>query len=157
MGDILSQLAQLFVHSIPTLIFVFVLLVILDRWFFRPLTAVLKQREEATVGALNRAREQAAVAEAKAREYEAALQTARLETYRLREMDRREALAEHDGVIRRAREQAEAWLKQAQADLAAQVIAAKQELGKASQSLALEIASAVLGKDLFDDRKGVTN
>ena len=76
MGDILSQLSHLLVQSLPTVVFVFLLTVVLDWLFFKPLTGVLKQREEATVGALARAREQAAAAEAKAREYEAALQAA---------------------------------------------------------------------------------
>src|SRR2546422_11557440 len=85
MGDILSQLSPLLVQSLPTVVLVFLLMVILDWLFFKPLTRVLGQREEATAGALARAREQAAAAEAKAREYEAALQAARQEVYRLQE------------------------------------------------------------------------
>ena len=92
MGDILNQLEQLFLQSIPTVIFVFFLLVILDWLFFRPLTRVLREREEATVGALARAREQSAAAEDKAREYEAAFQAARQEVYRQREAERKAAL-----------------------------------------------------------------
>jgi len=72
MGQTLSQLAQLFIQTIPTVIFVFVLYVILRRFFFGPLTAVLKKREEETQGAVARAHEQAAAAEEKARQYEAA-------------------------------------------------------------------------------------
>ena len=49
----------------------------------------MKQREELTVGALARAREQAAAAETKTREYEEAFQAARQEVYRQREEDRR--------------------------------------------------------------------
>ena len=60
MGGVLSQLAQLFVQTIPTVVLVFVLYVILSRFLFRPLTAVLKKREEGTQGAMARAREQAA-------------------------------------------------------------------------------------------------
>src|SRR5207247_10774395 len=97
MGDILSQLSHLLVQSLPTVVFVFLLTVVLDWLFFKPLTGVLKQREEATVGALARAREQAAAAEAKAREYEAALQAARQEVYRLQEADRRAAASGQAG------------------------------------------------------------
>ena len=64
-------------------------MLILDRFFFRPLTAVLKKREEETTGAMARAREQTAAAEEKARQYEAAFQAARQEVYRQREADRR--------------------------------------------------------------------
>jgi F0F1-type ATP synthase membrane subunit b/b' len=68
MNEILRQLGQLFVRSFPTVVFVFFLLVVLDRLFFRPMLEVLKKREEATRGALEKAREQAAAAEAKAQE-----------------------------------------------------------------------------------------
>ncbi len=60
MGDTFRQLGHLFLQTVPTVVFVFLLFVILDRIFFRPLTAVLKRREESTLGALARAREQAA-------------------------------------------------------------------------------------------------
>ena len=99
MGDILHQLGQLFLQSIPTVVFVFFLLVILDWLFFRPLTQVLRKREDATVGALARAREQSAAAQDKAREYEAAFQAARQEVYRQREEDRKAALQEITEVV----------------------------------------------------------
>ncbi len=145
MGEILNVIGQLFVQSIPTVIFVFLLLVILDRWFFRPLTAILKQREEATLGALARARAQAAQAEAKWRQYEAAFQTARQELYRLREADRRASLNERETALKKARQEAESRLKDAHADLAMQIEGAKQELQRTSRSLGLEIAETVLG------------
>ena len=102
MGEILSQLAQLFIQTIPTVIFVFVLYVILSRFFFGPLTAVLKKREEETTGAMARAREQAAAAEEKARQYEAAFQAARQEIYRQREADRRAILEDREATLKRA-------------------------------------------------------
>ncbi len=145
MGEILNVIGQLFVQSIPTVIFVFLLLVILDRWFFRPLTAILKQREEATLGALAHAREQAAQAEAKWRQYEAAFQTARQELYRLREADRRASLNERESALKKARQEAESRLKDAHADLAIEIEEAKQELQRTSRLLGLEIAETVLG------------
>ena len=77
MGDTFHQLGQLFLETIPTVVLVFLLFVILDRILFRPLIAVMKQREELTVGAIARAREQGAAVETKTREYEAAFQAAR--------------------------------------------------------------------------------
>ena len=68
MGVIFDQLGHLFLQAIPTVILIFVLFVILDRMFFRPLIGVMKQREELTVGALARAREQASAAATKTRE-----------------------------------------------------------------------------------------
>jgi len=110
MGETLSQLAQLFIQAIPTVIFVFVLYVILSRFFFGPLTAVLKKREEETTGAMARAREQTAAAEEKARQYEAAFQAARQETYRLREAAGRSILEDREATLKGAHQQSGALL-----------------------------------------------
>lgn len=127
------------------MIFIFLLLLILERWFFGPFTALLKQRQEATVGALERARAQVAQAETKAREYETALREARQELYRQREADRREALGERESALQKARQDAEALLKRARAELAAQMETAKRELERTSPSLAQGIVEAVVG------------
>ncbi len=145
MEAIFSQLGHLFLRSTPTVILVFALFVILDRIFFRPLGAVMKQREESTVGALARSREQAAAAEAKAREYETAIQAARQEVYRQREADRRQNLAQRDEALRKGREQADALIRDGQADLARQVTQTKAALDAASQSLAEDISQSLLG------------
>ena len=145
MGDILSQLAQLFIQTIPTVIFVFVLYVILGRFFFRPLTAVLKKREEETQGAMARAHEQAAAAEQKARQYEAAFQAARQETYRQREAARRTILADREATLTRARQQSETLASEAQASLAAEVAQSKMELQSTCQTLGQDIAETILG------------
>lgn len=154
MGAILSQLGHLFVQSIPTVVFVFLLLVILSRIFFRPLIAVLKQREAMTTGALARAREQTAEAEAKTREYELAFQTARQEVYRQREADRQAGLKEREVTLQKAREQADVLVRDAQLDLTAQVEAAKRELAPSSKSMASEIMEAVLGNGPSADNRG---
>ncbi len=144
MAQTLSQLGHLFVQTIPTVLFVFVLFLILERWFFLPVTEVLKRREEQTTGALARAREQVATAEAKAKEYEAALQAARQEIYRQREAARRATLEEREDLLKKARGQSEVLLREAQATLAMEVEGAKRELQKASQALGQEIAQVVL-------------
>ena len=144
MGDILNQVGRLFLESIPTVVFVFFLLVILDWLFFRPLTQVLRKREDATVGALARAREQSAAAQDKAREYEAAFQAARQEAYRQREEERKAALHERETTLQTAREHSEVWRQGAQATLRKDVEAVKQELQTACRSLAQEITEVVL-------------
>jgi F-type H+-transporting ATPase subunit b len=147
MSEILSQLEHLFLQAVPTVVFVFLLFVILERIFFRPLLSALKQREEATVGALTRAREQAAAAEAKAREYEEAFQAARQEVYRQREADRRASLAERDATLQKAHDLAEVLIREAQAQLAQEVASAKAELEAACRPLAQEISERLVGPD----------
>jgi F0F1-type ATP synthase membrane subunit b/b' len=145
MGDILSQLGHLLLQSTPTVILVFLLLVILDRLLFRRLTEVLEEREAKTLGALARAREQAAAAETRSREYEAAFQTVRQEVYRQREAERRDALREREQMLKEARRRAESRLVEAQARLSAEVEAVKADLQGACQSLAMEITEILLG------------
>jgi len=146
MGETFRQLGHLFAQSIPTVIFVFLLGVILDRLFFRPLDAVLKQREEETLGAFDRARELSAAADAKAKEYEAEFQAARQEVYRLRESDRRSGLQEREEMLSGARARAESALKDAQAALHAEAESVKQQLTGITRSLAVEVTRTVLGE-----------
>jgi F-type H+-transporting ATPase subunit b len=148
MGGILSTLADLFISTIPTVIFVFVLFIIFTRFLFRPLTAVMKKREEETTGAMARARDQAAGAEEKTRQYEAAFQAARQEVYRQREAARRAMLEDRQAAIDRARQQSETLIKETQAGLAVEVAKSQKELLANCQSLGQEIASTVLGAPL---------
>ena len=146
MGETFRQLGHLFAQSIPTVIFVFLLGVILDRLFFRPLDAVLKQREEETLGAFDRASELSAAADAKAKEYEAEFQAARQEVYRRRESDRRTGLQEREEMLSGARARAESALKDAQAALHAEAESVKQQLTGITRSLALEVTRTALGE-----------
>lgn len=144
MGDTFHQLGQLFLQTVPTVFLLFLLFLILDRILFRPLTAVMKQREEMTVGALARAREQAAAAETRTRVYEEAFQAARQEVYRQREEDRRSNLEQRDAALRQARGQAESLTHEAQVELAGEVARAKAELDGACQPLAEVISQNLL-------------
>jgi len=145
MAAVLSKLTQLFIQTIPTVIFVSLLYVILRRFFFGPLTAVLKKREEETQGAIAHAHAQAAAADEKVRQYEAAFQAARQETYRDREAAGRSVRQDREATLKRARQQSESIVSEAQAGLAAEVARSKQELQSLCQPLAEEIAATVLG------------
>jgi F-type H+-transporting ATPase subunit b len=148
MTEVSGLLRQLYIHSIPTAIFVIVLFLILDRLFFRPITEVMRKRADATVGALEWARKQTNEAEAKSREYAAALHAARVELYSVRQDDRQKALAERESALKAARERGDGLVKEAQASIAAEAAAAKEQLTGASQSLALEITERILGEGL---------
>jgi F-type H+-transporting ATPase subunit b len=146
MTEVLGLLKQLYIHSIPTIIFVIVLFIILDRLFFRPIAEVVKKRRAATVGALEGARKQAAEAEAKAREYEGAIHAARLQIYSARQDDRQRTLAKRDESLKAARERADRLVKEAQGSIAAEAAAAKEQLAASSESLARQITERILGE-----------
>jgi F0F1-type ATP synthase membrane subunit b/b' len=154
MGEMFRQLGHLFLQTVPTVLFVFLLFVILDRIFFRPLSAVLKRREELTLGALVRAGEHAAAAESKTREYEAAFQAARQEVYRQQEAERGSSLAEREAAVQNAREKAEAMIREAQAQLAGEVARVKVELDSACRLLAEEISQGLVGPDALTGEGG---
>ena len=145
MEEILRQVGHTFVQAVPTVVFVAVLVLILERLFFRPITAVLKARQDATEGAQEQARGRLELVEARGKEYDLAWQKARQEVYRQREADRRNVLATREALIRQAREQADSLVREAQSSLAAQAERARAELGTANLALAEEIAGAVLG------------
>lgn len=144
MGNIGQELAQAFVQAIPTVVFVALLLFILRRIFFRPLAATMKARDEQSKGAVTRAKERAAQADARATEYEALWLKARQEIYSQREAERREAVAARDEVVRQARAKAEATVKAAQADLAAEAEQARRDLTQSGTALADQIAGVIL-------------
>ncbi|MGH9469109.1 MAG: hypothetical protein ACRD1N_02050 [Terriglobia bacterium] len=144
MGDTLKLLQYDFLSSIPTAIIVIILLVILERIFFRPIAEVTKRRAEASTGAQEFAREQIAAAAAKSKEYDDALRAARLAVYNSREQERRNALTERDAALKTARERAEGLVKKAQAAVAAEVASAKEQLAASSQALAAEITGRIL-------------
>jgi len=148
MGGILSILANLFASTVPTVIFVFLLFVIFNQFLYKPLSAVMKKREEETTGAMARAREQAALAEEKTRQHDATFQAARQEVYRQREAARRSMLEDRQAALDKAREQSEALTREAAAGLAAEVAQSKKELLADCQSLGRQVASTVLGTPL---------
>ena len=145
MTDAFRLIGLLFIRSIPTVFFVIIVLVILDRLFFRPLMAVTTSRAGKTVGALEKARQQMNGAEARLLQYESALQAARVEIYRQRQTEHQSALKQHEEAIRVARERAEAMMKDAQAAVEAEVDVAKRQLALSCGVLAGEIAKKILG------------
>ncbi|MGH9345619.1 MAG: ATP synthase F0 subunit B [Terriglobia bacterium] len=144
MSDAFRLVGLLFVRSVPTVIFVIILLATLDRLFFHPIADVIKKRAESTVGALARAREQVREAEAKSRQYESALQAARAETFKQRQAEHQKALEEQDRALRAARERSEGIVKEAQTALVREVELARQQLQISGHALAQEIADKIL-------------
>lgn len=143
MGQIASQLGQLLVQSIPTIVFVLFLVVFLNRLFFKPLSRTLDARAKATSGALAEARQQAERADATFAEYEKAIQAARQEIYQHRDEVRREALSKRDSRIQDARSRADSMVNEAQASLEKETALAKLELRTATDSLAVEVTNAL--------------
>lgn len=154
MGEIASQLGQLLVQSIPTIVFVLFLVAFLNRLFFKPLSRTLDVRAKATSGALADAREQAERAEARFAEYEKAILDARQKIYQHREDVRRGALGQRDSRIHDARNRADSMVNEAQASLEKEAALAKVELQAAVDSLAVEVTDGLFAPRLSRSGQG---
>src|SRR5277367_5711111 len=120
MDQILKQLGDLMVGSIPTAI-LFILLVVAYRFLlYGPLTRTLAERRERTQGAVEKAADAIAAADAKSQEYEARLRAARGEIFRHREQLIRQWNIERDNALASARLAAQERVRVAETALKAQ-------------------------------------
>lgn len=126
--------------------FVLLLTLIMDRLFFRPLLAVMKQREDAVGSAKALADQAAAEARRATEEFDRQTANARADVYRQMDELRRSALDDRAALVDATRKEAEATLAQARADLASDVAAARATLDKDADALAANAAAQILGR-----------
>src|SRR5712692_1659627 len=142
--EILHQLGELFLQSVPTIIIVFLFYLVLRLTFFQPLDRVLTERRARTEGARRAAESAQAAAQEKQRAYQDALQKARSEIYAEQEAARRAVLDERAGLIRTTRTRSSETIRTAKEKIGADLAAARTALEADAQSLAGEIARAIL-------------
>jgi F-type H+-transporting ATPase subunit b len=144
MDRILHQLGDLLVGSVPTAI-IFVLLVVAYRFLlYAPLTRTLAERRERTHGAIEKAVDAIAAADAKSQEYEAKLRAARAEIFRHREQMIQHWNVERDRALSSARLAAQERVRAAEATLKAQAEEARKEIEASTEQLAAQILQAIL-------------
>jgi F-type H+-transporting ATPase subunit b len=144
MEETLHQLGGILLRAIPTFIIVVLLHFYLKFVFFKPLQKVLRRRYEATEGARKLAGASLLKASEKAAEYEAALRSARADTYKELEQLRRQLQDDRAAGVKEARARAEAALTQAKSALAAEVVGLKKDLEAETGALADRIAGKLL-------------
>jgi F-type H+-transporting ATPase subunit b len=144
MDELLRQLGDLALGSVPTLI-LFVLLVLGYRFIlFRPLMKTRAERRERTAGALEKSHLAVVQADVRAQEYEAKLRAARAEIFRGREQRMQLLNAERESAMAAARLVAQQRVQTAQAALAAQSAEAKKQIEASASQLAAQVIAAVL-------------
>src|SRR6202043_2100845 len=112
--------------------------------YFKPFQKMLAARYEATEGARKAAEESLARANAKAAEFDAALQRARQEIYSEQEQYLKKLHDQQVAEAEAARRAAEERVSQARQQLAAEAAAARESLAAQSDMLASQIAEAIL-------------
>jgi|SRR5580704_3888003 F-type H+-transporting ATPase subunit b len=144
MDQTLRQVGELLLGSVPTIIFMVLLYGLYSLLVHKPLTKVLDERRSKTEGAIEKARADVAVAEARTAEYEQRLREARLAVFKSQEARRQQVLQARTAVAAEARTKAQAQVEQARADLERDKIAAQERLQAESGRIAAEIIRVVL-------------
>jgi F-type H+-transporting ATPase subunit b len=144
MDELLRQLGELVLGSVPTMLIFLVLVGAYIALVYRPLRRTLAERRARTEGAVQQAHAMIAAADAKAQEYEARLRAARLEIFARREKQVQEWNAARDAAIASAREDAHRKVVAARAALAAQAEAARASLESSIDQLSTAILGVIL-------------
>lgn len=144
MDELLRQLGDLALGSIPTLI-LFIVLVLAYRFvLYGPLMRIRAERRERTAGAIEKARLAIGSADVRAQEYAARLRAARAELLRRREQRIQEWNAERERAVAAVRVAAQERVRTAQLALAAQSADARKQIEASAGELAAQIMTAVL-------------
>lgn len=144
MNQLLTQIGDLVLGSIPTLI-LFILLVLGYRFIlYGRLMAVREDRRERTAGAQEKARLAMAQADLRSQEYEARLRAARADLMRRREQRVQQWNAEREQALAAARVAAQEKTRAAQQALAAQTAEARRQIEVSAPELATRVLAAVL-------------
>jgi F-type H+-transporting ATPase subunit b len=144
MDELLRQLADLAVGSIPTLI-LFTLLVLAYRFIlYGKLMEVRAERRERTAGAFEKSRLAIAQADVRSQEYEARLRAARAEIFRGREQRIQQWNVQREAALAAARQVAQQRVQAAQEALATQGAEARRQIEASASQLAAQVVAAVL-------------
>src|SRR4029077_5205950 len=100
---IVLQLGELFLGAVPTVLLILIFYFILKSLFFKPLLAVMAEREARSIGAQKAAEAAQSAAAEKIKQYQDALKQARAKLYAEQEAARKKLLDERAVVLKDAR------------------------------------------------------
>ena len=144
MDETLRQLGELLLGAVPTVILVTILYFLYTAIVHKPLRRVLDLRRSKTEGAVEKSRADIAAAEARTSEYEQRLREARATLFRGQEARRKVALDARTAALNQARNNAQAQVLAAKADIQKDRDNAQGALQGEAQALAAEIVRRVL-------------
>jgi F-type H+-transporting ATPase subunit b len=144
MQDIIQQVAQLLLGSVPTALLFLVLVISYEFLVQKPLTAVLARRRGLTLGAMEDARKAIEQSEARAAEYAERLRQARADAFKVREQRMKQWIAERDAAVETARKSAGEKVRQATAAIEEEAAAARRTILASVADLASRAVRAVM-------------
>jgi F-type H+-transporting ATPase subunit b len=142
--DIVHQLGELFLGALPTVVLILIFYLILKSLFFKPLLAVMAEREARSIGAQKAAEAAQTAAAEKVKQYQDALRQARGRIYAEQEAARKKLLDERAALVKEARGHAAAEVASAKERVAAELAVARRDMEPGIAQLASEIATRVL-------------
>jgi F-type H+-transporting ATPase subunit b len=144
MPSLVHQIGELFLRAVPVALVVLVFYFVLRSLFFKPILAVMAEREARTLGAQKSAHAAQVAAAEKIRQYEEALRQARAKVYAEQEAERKTLLDERASALKDARIKASAEVGAAKQRVAAELESAKKEIETSASQLAVEIAGRAM-------------
>jgi F-type H+-transporting ATPase subunit b len=144
MQEIVHQLGELFLQAVPTALIVLVFYVVLRFLFFKPLLAVMAEREARTAGAQKAAEAAHGAAGEKVKQYQDALKKARAQVYAEQEAARKRLLDERAAQLKDVRTKTSHEVSAAKERIARELADARRDVGASVGQLAAEIARRVL-------------
>ena len=144
MPNLVHQIGELFLQAVPVALIVLVFYVVLRVLFFKPILAVMAERDARTLGAQKSAEAAQAAAAEKIHQYQEALRQAKAKVYAEQEAERKKLLDERAAFLKEARSKSSAEVSQAKERVAGELQSAKKDIEATASQLALEIARRVL-------------
>src|ERR1041385_5039609 len=144
MQEIVHQLGYLFLQAVPTALIVLVFYIVLRFLFFKPLLAIMAEREARTAGAQKAAESAQVAAAEKVKQYQEALKKARAQVYAEQEAARKKLLDARAEALKQARTKASAEVAAGKELGAKELAGARRDIEATVGQLAGEIAQRVL-------------
>jgi F-type H+-transporting ATPase subunit b len=144
MNQILNQLGELVLGSIPTMVLFLLLVVAYGLLVRRPLDKVLAERRARTSGAVEQARGAIAAAEAETSAYEEKLRGAKNEIFQIREEKLKRWNAERETTLEQVRQATREQINAAREGIEQSAETARLQIEGLSSELSAQILKAVL-------------
>jgi F-type H+-transporting ATPase subunit b len=144
MDQILNQLGELVLGSVPTMILFILLVAAYGLLVRRPLDRVLAERRARTSGALEQARSAIAAAEAETTAYEEKLRAARAEIFQARDQKLKQWNAEREAALAQVRQLMQERVRVARHEIEQSAQEARLQIVGLSDELSSLVLKAVL-------------
>jgi F-type H+-transporting ATPase subunit b len=144
MDQILKQLGELVLGSVPTMVLFLLLVAAYGLLVRRPLDRVLAERRAKTSGAVEQARGAISAAEAETAVYEDKLRAAKAEIFQSRDKKLKQWTAERDAALGEARAATQSRVRAARQEIENGATTARGQIEGMSAELSARVLRAVL-------------